>query len=245
MLVLQVSGSKHWTLYDTLIELPLRGQGFDPEKHIPGPPTREFTIHAGDVLYCPRGQFHAARATDEVSLHITLGLIGKTWADVMVEAVSEACLASPTFRAHLPVGFARPGFDRREAEATFRSLVAAFARDARLGPILDRLAESFVTSRQPSFEGCLEELDSPPPILPGSRVVARPHLVYLLREEGENVVVLFGSTQITLPSFTRAALAFALNGAAFQVSDMPDPLDDAGKIVLVQRLIREGLLARA
>ncbi len=243
--VLQVAGSKHWTLYDTLIELPLRGQGFDPEKHIAGPPTRELTIHAGDVLYCPRGLFHAARATDEVSLHITLGLIGKTWADVMVEAISEACLASPAFRAHLPVGFAKPGFDRSEAEATFKSLIAAFARDARLGPILDRFAESFVTSRHPSFEGCLEELDSPPPLSPGSRVVARPHLVYLLREEGENVVVLFGSTQIALPSFTHEATAFALNGAAFQVSELPGPLDDAGKIVLVQRLIREGMLVSA
>jgi cupin superfamily protein len=244
VLVLQVAGSKHWTLYDTLIELPLRGQGFDPEKHIPGAPTRELTIRAGDVFYCPRGLFHSARATDEVSLHITLGLIGKTWADVMVEAVSEACLASPAFRAHLPVGFAAPGFDRRKAEATFKSLVATFARDARLGPILDRLTESFVTSRQPSLEGCLEELDSPAPITLDSRVVARPHLVHLLREEGENVVVLFGSTQITLPSFTREALAFALSGAAFPVSGLPGPLDDAGKIVLVQRLIREGMLAR-
>jgi len=243
--VLQVAGSKHWTLYDTAIELPLRGQGFDPDKHIPGPPTREIAVHAGDALYCPRGLFHAARATDEVSLHITLGLIGKTWADAMVEAISEACLASPAFRAHLPVGFANLGFDRGAAEATFRSLIATFARDARLGPILDRFAESFVTSRRPSFEGCLEELDSPPPISTGCRVVARPHLVYLLREEGENVVVLFGSTQITLPAFTREALAFALSGASFQVCDMPGPLDDAGKIVLVQRLVREGLLARA
>jgi hypothetical protein len=242
--VLQVSGSKDWTLYDTPIELPLRGQGFDPEKHSPGPPARELTIRPGDVLYCPRGLFHSARATDDVSLHITLGLIGKTWADAMVEAVSEACLASPAFRAHLPVGFARPGFDRSAAEATFRTLIEAFAREARLGPILDRFGEGFVTSRRPAFEGCLTELDSPLPVSLDSRVVARPHLVHLLREEGESVVVLFGSTQITLPSFTREALVFALSGAAFQVADLPEPLDDAGKIVLVQRLIREGMLVR-
>lgn len=245
VLVLQIAGSKHWTLHDTPIELPLRGQGFDPEKHIPGEPTREFTIRAGDVLYCPRGLCHAARATDDVSLHITLGLIGKTWADVMVEAVSEACLASPAFRAHLPVGFAKPGFDRRDAEATFRSLIETFAFTARLGPILDRFAESFVTSRQPALEGCLEELDSPPPISLASRVAARPHLVHLMREESEKVVVLFGSTKIALPSFTRETIAFALSGAAFQVSDLPGPLDDAGKVVLVQRLVREGMLVRA
>src|SRR5215470_4625568 len=47
--VLQVSGSELWTLNDTLIELPLHGQGFEPERHIPGPVTRELTLRAGDV----------------------------------------------------------------------------------------------------------------------------------------------------------------------------------------------------
>ena len=242
--VLQVAGSKHWTLYDTLIELPLRGQGFEPEKHSPGAPTQELTIHAGDVLYCPRGLFHSACATDEVSLHITLGLMGKTWADVMVEAVSEACLASPAFRANLPAGYAKPGFDSSRAEATFKSLIETFASNARLAPILERFAESFVTSRRPAFDGCLEELAGPPEVSLDSRAVARPHLIYILREEGEKLVVLFGATQIALPSFTREALAFALHGAPFQVSDLPGPLDDPGKIVLVQRLIREGMLVR-
>ena len=82
------------------------------------------------------------------------------------------------------------------------------------------------------------------PISLDSRVIARPHIVYSLREEGENVVLLFGSTQIAMPSFTRDAIAFALGGAAFAVSGLPGPLDDAGKIVLVRRLIREGLLVR-
>jgi hypothetical protein len=242
--VLQVSGSKHWTLYDTLIELPLHGQGFKPEQHTAGAPTRELTLHAGDVFYCPRGLFHSARATDEVSLHITLGVMGKTWADVMVEAISEACLAAPEFRTNLPAGFANPGFDTRKAEATFKALIETFARNARLAPILERFAESFVTSRRPAYEGCLEELDSPPAVSLKCRVVARPHLVHLLRDEGETIAVLFGSTQISLPAFTRDALTFALSGAPFQVADLPPPLDDPGKIVLVQRLIREGMLIR-
>src|SRR5262245_58604436 len=187
--VLQVSGSKHWTLYDTLIELPLHGQGFESEQHIPGAPTRELTLRAGDVPYCPRGLFHSARSTDEVSLHITLGLMGKTWADVMVEAISEACLASPAFRANLPAGFANPGFDRGGAETIFKGLVEEFARSATLGPILDRLAQTFVSTRRPAFEGCLEELDSPLPLSRTSRLVARPHLLYLLREEAERLIV--------------------------------------------------------
>jgi hypothetical protein len=247
VLVLQVAGSKHWTLYGngTGVELPLRGQGFRPAEHTPGPVTREFTVKAGDVFYCPRGLFHAARATDEVSLHITLGIMGKTWADVMIEAMSEACLASPAFRAHLPAGFASPGFDARQAEATFRSLIDAFAGSAKLEPILERFAEGFVTSRRPAFQGCLEELDSPPPVTPESRIAARPHLVYLLREADETLTILFGPTAITLPAFTRPSVEAALGGKPLRVSDLPGQLDDPGKVVLVQRLIREGMLVRA
>jgi len=242
--VLQVAGSKHWTLYDTLIELPLHGQGFDPDKHIPGPPTSELTLRAGDLFYCPRGLFHSARSTDDLSLHITLGLVGKTWADVMIEAVSEACLASPAFRANLPIGFANPGFDGRQAEAMFHSLIETFARNAKVAPILERFAESFVTSRRPALQGCLQELDNAPPVSAESRLVARPHLVYLLREEDEKLVILFGSTQITLPSFARDAVKFALRGESFLVCDLPGAIDDAGKIVLARRLIKEGMLVR-
>jgi hypothetical protein len=174
--------------------------------------TEELTIRAGDVLYCPRGVFHAARSTDEVSLHITLGLMGRTWADVMIEAISEACLASPAFRRHLPVGFANPGFDTRQAESTFAALIETFARNAQLAPILKRFKESFVTSRRPAFQGCLQELDNAPQVSAESRLVARPHLIYLQHEEGDKLVILFGTTQITLPSFTREAVRFALSG---------------------------------
>jgi Cupin superfamily protein len=242
--VLQVSGSKVWTLYDTAIELPLRGQAFDPDKHTPGPPTRAFTLHAGDLFYCPRGLYHSARSTDEASLHITLGLIGKTWADVMIEAVSAACLASPAFRANLPVGFANAAFDTRQAAATFRTLVDTFVREAQLAPILARFAEDFVTSRRPALYGCLQELEGAAELSIESTVRPRPDLVLLLREEEGKIVILFGSTEISFPLLVRDAVNFALAGAPFVVRDLPGELDDDGKVVLVQRLLREGLLVR-
>lgn len=239
--ILQVTGSKLWTLYDTEIALPLRGQAFDPEKHTPGPPTREFTLHAGDLFYCPRGLYHSARSTDETSLHITLGLIGKTWADVMIEAVSAACLASPAFRANLPVGFANANYDSRQAAATFRALFDTVTREAQLAPILRRLAEDFVTSRRPALYGCLQELETPLSL--ESTVASQPDLIYLLREEDEKLVVLFGATEISLPGFLRDALISALERGPFVVRDLPQ-LDDEGKLVLVRRLLREGLLVR-
>lgn len=239
--VLQVSGAKLWTLYNTGIVLPLRGQAFDPKKHTPGPPTREFTLHAGDLLYCPRGIYHSARSTDETSLHITLGLIGKTWADVMIEAVSAACLASPAFRANLPVGFANAEYNSREAAAVFSVLLDTIAREVQLAPILQQLAEDFVTSRRPALYGCLQELKSTLSL--DSKVAPQPDLIYLLREEDEKIVLLFGASEISLPGFVREALIAALERGPFVVRDLPQ-LDDEGKLVLVRRLLREGLLVR-
>ncbi len=243
--VLQVAGSKIWTLNDTGIELPLHGQRFEPGTHTAGPVTQEFTLRPGDVFYCPRGLYHAARSTDEVSLHITLGLIGKTWADVVTEALSEAVLASPAFRANLPIGYANAGFDRAEARRTFRKLVDTFAREATADGILDRMAEEFVKSRRPDYAGGLEELDDAPDVALDTRVVAKPDLLYLVREEGEQLTILFGPSQITMPAFTADCVRFALSGTPFAVRELPEPLDDAGKIVFVKRLIREGLLKRA
>ena len=205
--VLQVSGSKLWTLYDTAIALPLRGQAFDPDKHNAGPPTREFTLHAGDLFYCPRGLFHSARSTDENSLHITLGLIGKTWADVIIEAVSEMCLATPALRANLPVGFANPGFDLSKAAAKFQAELESVAREVELAPILERMAEDFVTSRRPDLYGCLQEIDAT--LVLESKVAPRPDLNYLVREADDKIVVLFGASEISFPGFVRDALDFA------------------------------------
>jgi hypothetical protein len=242
--VLQVAGSKVWTLYDTPIELPLHGQGYDKDKHVPGAPSREIVLTAGDLFYCPRGLMHSARASQQTSLHITLGLIGKTWADLLLEAVSAACLASPAFRANLPVGFADPNFDASAASATFRALIDSFARQAELRPILERFAEDFVSSRRADFAGTLLESEAGAGITPASLIEARPHLIYRLRHDGSELTLLFASTRLSFPIAAAEAITTALAGKPFAVGDLPGRLDEAGKIVLVTRLLKEGLLQR-
>src|SRR5262245_5733779 len=242
--VLQVAGSKVWTLYDTGLELPLHAQGFDKAAHQPGAVSQEIVLRAGDLFDCPRGLFHSARATEETSLHITLGLIGKTWADVMAEAVSAACLASPAFRANLPAGFANDDFDAGAARATFRALLQRFAREAELAPILERLAQDFVTSRRPDFAGTLQEVGSGQAVTPDTRLAARPHLVWRLQPGANQVSLLFGASRLSFPAVAAEPLRFALSGAPFRVGALPGRLDEAGKAVLARRLLREGLLLR-
>src|SRR5437764_804485 len=80
--ILQVAGTKRWSIYDTKVPLPLRGQHFDRTLHEPGPVSMEFDLGPGDVCYIPRGAIHSAVSSTDTSLHITTGLIAYTWTDL-------------------------------------------------------------------------------------------------------------------------------------------------------------------
>ncbi len=104
--VLQVSGKKDWSMYDTQVTLPLKGQGFDPDQHDPGPVSKRFQLGPGDVAHLPRGLMHSATSSDQASLHITLGLTAFTWTDFFLESVAAAALDEKSLRQTLPLGFA-------------------------------------------------------------------------------------------------------------------------------------------
>jgi hypothetical protein len=40
---------------------------------------------------------HDASSTDDISLHITFGVMAQTWTELMVEAVTAACVSDPAF----------------------------------------------------------------------------------------------------------------------------------------------------
>jgi hypothetical protein len=46
-----------------------------------------------------------------------------------------------------------------------------------------------------------------------------------------------------LPEHAAEPLLYALETPEFKIKDLPGDLDDAGKVVLVKRLVREGMVA--
>ncbi|HEX2559179.1 JmjC domain-containing protein [Phenylobacterium sp.] len=80
VIVVQAEGRKRWSLYGATREAPLvRG---DPADHRPPSSSgQDLVLEAGDVLYLPRGVWHAALGVDEPSLHLTIGLTRRTGAD--------------------------------------------------------------------------------------------------------------------------------------------------------------------
>ena len=241
VIVLQVEGSKEWRLYESDLKLPMRAQRFSPDGFEPGPVTETFTLHAGDMLYLPRGIVHDARATDEVSLHVTTGLMTRTWTDLMLEAVASVALADVDFRRTLPPGYAT-GTGREAARATFRDLMTRVADRADADAALDTFAADHVAGRRPVVAGHFTDALAAADLAPDSVAGGRPDLIATIAEDaGEDVVRLdcYGR-EVCLPLHAAETLRAAVGTGRYRIADLPGEIDDAGKVVLVRRLVREG-----
>lgn len=243
--VLQIAGSKNWQIFETPVELPLKGQHFDSTVHPLGEVTQSFTLNPGDMLYIPRGLVHDATSNDEISLHITTGVMANSWTDLMLDALSAVALKDPAFRKALPPGFASEGFDRAEARAAFTALVERFAASADLDEVLDHFVDDLVSTRHPMLQGQMAQLARLDNLAADSIAGARPGLIYRLSESPQTVRIDCYGKEISLPAHTAAAVRFALESDRFTVGDLPGDLDDEGKRVLIRRLVREGLVALA
>lgn len=243
--VIQVHGSKHWTLYDTPVELPYRRQEFNPAEYTAGPVSAEFVLHEGDMAYVPRGVMHDARTTGEESLHVTLGVLFTSYTDLLVEALAMVGLGDPAFRRGLPPGFARPGFDRAALREEFRALCRRFAERADLDAALELFIDDVIDTRQPLLPGQIDELRALGALTEDTALSARPALLYRLREAGDEVALQVYGSAIRFPAHVREPLAWLLEQPRFTPAELPGTLDAAGRLTLVRRLVREGVLQRA
>ncbi len=242
--VLQVAGSKEWNIYESSdLELPLRSQAFQPEGFKAGALIDTFTLHPGDICYVPRGVVHDARATEELSLHITTGLLTPRWIDLIVDAVNQLALVDPAFRKAIPPGHAVDGFDRTEARQIFRDLLARAAERIEPDRTLDFYAHDFRSRRVPVVPGQLFQTFDAGAVQPGVVLERRPDLIYAIGVVGEEVVLGIYGTEIAFPAHVEESLRDAMRQDRVTVGELAGDLDEAGQAVMLRRLVREGVFA--
>lgn len=86
VLVVQAEGTKDWRVWPTDLAGPRTRATF--EDGTLGEPMFAVTLEPGDVLYLPQGTPHAAAATHEQSIHLSLGLRPRSWNDIVTAVVS-------------------------------------------------------------------------------------------------------------------------------------------------------------
>jgi ribosomal protein L16 Arg81 hydroxylase len=242
--VLQVAGSKKWTIFGTPLELPLPSQDFDPLIHQIGDPTLEFELDAGDVAYIPRGIAHEARSTNTVSLHVTTGILRYTWTDLLLEFIAGASLNDSVFRKALPPGFARSHFNRSQARETLLNLLRLTTTTSDFDAALDQFIDKFISACPPLLDGQIAQMAGLDRLTIDSIVGARPGVISRLEMSEQSTTVHCYGRKITFPLQARQAVQFALSQPHFRVNVLPGKLDDAGKLTLIRRMIREGLVLR-
>jgi ribosomal protein L16 Arg81 hydroxylase len=239
--VIQVAGEKAWRLYDMPVEAPFRGEGFQSDVHKPGELRESFVLKAGDCAYVPRGMMHdASTSGDEASLHVTVGLITKTWADLMLEAVSEVALRTPELRRSLPAGYASAGFDRAAAREDLKRLASVIAREVRLDPALDLLADSFIRSR--AADNRFAVRDAVRPIKDDETFALRPLCPHRIAEDGDTLILIAPGGEVKFAPEARPALEGALSGKPFKIADVVGVADAKD---FVAKLLAYGVIQRA
>ncbi len=252
--VLQIHGHKHWRVAEPVVEAPLPRHRSRQALAAAQPLLFEADLTPGDCLYLPRGFVHAATAQDGVSLHVTIGVHAVTAHDVLAAVVDRAA-EHPALRVPLPVGFAR---DPEAATLAVQACVAEVGRwlsSLDPVPVAEGLRRRFWSQRQPLLEGQLIQLVDLGRLDDDSVVIRRPGAIYEPASPGDGygdgagsggdggrLRLLLGDRELVLPAELGPALHRLLDGDPRPVSDLADLLDEPSRLVLVRRLVREGLV---
>ncbi|ETV96185.1 hypothetical protein H310_10379 [Aphanomyces invadans] len=87
--ILQTEGSKHWKLYEPLVELAGEHSN-DLDPSMLKDPIMELTLEEGDMLYFPRGVVHQASTSGSFSTHVTISIYHhNSWANFMEVALPQ------------------------------------------------------------------------------------------------------------------------------------------------------------
>ncbi|MCU1665809.1 MAG: bifunctional lysine-specific demethylase and histidyl-hydroxylase [Pseudonocardiales bacterium] len=248
--VLQLAGSKHWTVHAPVHPDPLRDQPWNTHAKAVAARARDHTavidtvLAPGDVMYLPRGWLHAATALGEVSAHLTLGVHVVT-RFALVEALTALAARDEELRASLPLGVdvADPGQLAPHLDAVRSALVGALDR-VTAEDVAHRVRARVWTGGRPepvrpvAMAAFIEDLAA------GDGVRRRTGLRHRLVRRGEHVVLDLPDRQITLPAATEGAVRALASGDTHAVGSLPG-MDEADQLVLVRRLLREGVLVPA
>ena len=238
--VIQLSGTKKWRLYQKPIDNPYRGESFNTKDYKAGELQKEFELKEGECVYIPRGLMHDAISVGEkASLHITVGLIVKKWADLMLEALSEVAIRNPRFRRSLPPGFARPGYNNKSAKIYFDELINEFQKNSNFDKVFEVIKENFIRQRTPNLRGSLIDTSSN---LPKERLyIRRPNLQAKLKRDELETVIICGGGDLRFELKAYKVLQVILSGEPFSAASLGDS-EDGSTLDMIKKLTAFGII---
>src|ERR1700687_108098 len=233
-LILQLDGSKNWTVFPPLDDMPVARCERPIRREDLQSPILVAKLMAGDVLYLPRGFPHCASTAGDPSLHVTLSLRPVTWA----EAIHALCESDPAFRRSVtPSGRASS-----DAYMHFtREWVPRFASMDVERFLRRRLSES-LSKLFPLPLGGLRAIEAGRDLDAHTPVVRTSGMICLVGVENGEVALRFPGASLRLPAEMKPVFEFVAGHEEFTPAMLPSVESAYDRVELVQILIKRGLL---
>ena len=232
--ILQLHGSKTWTVYAPQDPLPVRRCTSVIAEDALGEIVMSVRLEPGDVLYVPRGFAHCAMSDNDASLHVTLGIFAATWSDLLASLASDI----PALRAAVRPS---PGDGLSATQFYTSRMLPALGRSEITEMLQQRLAES-LTELPPLPGDRLQSLARVSQLTPASRLARSPLVLVMVQLEGGDAVLRCPGCRLVLPCALLPALEFIADNDFFYASDIPTGGAALDPLELVRLLTRHGVL---
>ena len=239
--ILQISGTKHWQIFEPPVNLPHRSQTFKPEMLCNSLPLLELDLQPGDLLYLPRGFVHAANALENASMHVTLGVTVYTFVELMT-AWLQSSKNELSIRKALPPGFANHPELQAGIEAELNGLITEFMQKLDTNQLIDSFFQR-VKEGYPGRNTVRQSLELNVSVI-HSDVILKSLATseYTISDEGENIVLKFAEKTMLMSKRAQPLLAEMCRRTSFQPAELPTDLKEETKLALIRHLYQEGFL---
>lgn len=224
--VLQVSGSKSWLVYDRE----------DPDSVV-----IDDELRPGSSLYIPKGWPHEARTGDEASAHLTVGILINEGTEV-VRALAKLAELEPGFQERIPAGATRDLESLKEWVGGQVEEARRWLDKVDIDQVTERVARKLLTTSQPIVRGQLRQFGLIDSIADDTVLSRRYGAPCFVVRRPSGLKVLLSDRELEMPLVAAAAMDEIAGREQLQPRDLYDVLDRDSALVLVRRLVREGLL---
>jgi lysine-specific demethylase/histidyl-hydroxylase NO66 len=242
VLILQIRGSKIWHLYDGADVPPHemhRGQQVDMAR-LPSP--TDVRLEVGDVLYLPRGRVHAAEATSELSVHLTVGLHAPTLLMLVTRALDSLSYSDDRVHTQLPPRYLDDPDVPTRLGVLVHNVVEALEQPGVIAEGLGALEDALVKRGQSPPVG--QSISNAVGIDSHTRVMKYQPLYSRVTDTSGGVALHFAQLVINAAPDHKEALQFLSKSTdPFRICDLPG-LSAAQQAELARTLIVNGFLVR-
>jgi hypothetical protein len=206
-----------------------------------GEPLISRRLEPGDCLYLPKGTPHGAKTEEGPSGHLTVGILATTWGGLLAELAREVS-DRPGFDEPLPPGYLHdPGAFAAEIGGRVRQLAHELGAADPVA-VAERWVTRFLTNRPSMLSGAFLDALADPALDPRTELRRRPGSICELRVDGDRMDVLLGDRRLRMPAWVEPAMRTVACAVTVTATELTPWIDPGSGMVLVRRLVREGLL---